>query len=71
MANTIGWGKAHVNNSIDFGKAHITNTIGFGNIGSVSNYGQTTGVALTDDIASFLLRVTARGGVIEAEECLT
>ena len=69
MAVNNGWGKAHINN-VGFGGAHSTNTIGFGNIASVTPFGQTTTKSLTDDVASFLLRVKDRGGVIEAEQCL-
>lgn len=51
MANTIGWGEAHLNNSIEYGDGG-SNSIGFGSIYSSSNFGQalTDGVSLGEEL---------------------
>lgn len=76
MANTIGWGQAHINNTIGYGQGAANSAdIGWGIVQKAENSpgGETVLYGLTNEIIQsyFTTRVTADGGTVEGLTCIT
>ena len=71
MANTIGWGKAILNNIINFGLCAVNNTIYFGDaqMDERSWSGETEIFGLGRISRDYEARVIADGGVVESLLC--
>lgn len=67
MANSIGWGKALVNNTIEYARGCINNLNSWGIYHRDSASGETIIYGLSE---SFESRVLADSGTVESLECI-
>ena len=71
MANSIGWGQAHVNNTIGYGQGSVNNDISWGSVYEGSWSGETVLDGLSQDAIDFGDRVVSDGGTVEALFCVS